>query len=99
MQTEDGFEMQMGTNHLGHFLLTSLLMPQLRAASEARILNLSSFAHWFAGLDLDNINLTNKYNRNTAYGNSKIANILFSREFNKRFAGKYPFCSNLELVL
>eukprot|EP00854_Cymbomonas_tetramitiformis_P009611 gene9611-11385_t len=53
--TADGFELQIGTNHLGHFLLTSKLMPQLQAAERARIVNVSSIAHTFGAVDLNNL--------------------------------------------
>ncbi|CAG2104906.1 unnamed protein product [Medioppia subpectinata] len=84
-QTEDGFEMQIGTNHLGHFLFTLHLIPLLKKAPAARIVNVSSEGHNFGKIHLDNINLRNgEYNNILAYGQSKLANVLFSRELAKR---------------
>ncbi len=86
-QTEDGFEMQFGTNHLGHFYLTYLLMPALLRADRARIVNTSSTARFFAG----SYDLSNPHNRGTydpwiAYGYSKRANLHFTLELNRRLA-------------
>ncbi|CAG2109542.1 unnamed protein product [Medioppia subpectinata] len=84
-QTEDGFEMQIGTNHLGHFLFTLHLIPLLKKAPAGRIVNVSSEGHNFGKIHLDNINLRNgEYNNILAYGQSKLANVLFSRELAKR---------------
>jgi len=82
--TKDGFEMQFGTNHLGHFLLTNLLLDRIKEAPSARIVNVSSGAHRFASLDFQNLNSERSYSRTTAYGNSKLANILFTRSLAKR---------------
>ncbi|CAG2174505.1 unnamed protein product [Oppiella nova] len=84
-QTEDGFEMQMGTNHLGHFLLTLHLIPLLKKSSAARVVTVSSCMHLMGEINIDNINLRNGiYDPVKAYNHSKLANILFSRELAKR---------------
>jgi NAD(P)-dependent dehydrogenase (short-subunit alcohol dehydrogenase family) len=85
-QTADGFEMQFGTNHLGHFLLTSLLSPAVLAGDQPRIVNLSSAGHTTSDVDLDDINFDNgDYEPWIAYGRSKTANALFSRGLAQRF--------------
>ncbi len=85
MRTADGFEMQFGTNHLGHFLLTARLLPALRAAAPARIVNLSSAGHKFGALNLDDPNYEQRdYNKWVAYGESKTANALFSVGLDRR---------------
>jgi NAD(P)-dependent dehydrogenase (short-subunit alcohol dehydrogenase family) len=83
---EDGLEMQFATNHLGHFLLTNLLMDNLKAAERARIVNLSSIAHKSTrGLDLDDINYDKEqYGGWKAYSRSKYCNILFTNELARR---------------
>jgi NAD(P)-dependent dehydrogenase (short-subunit alcohol dehydrogenase family) len=88
--TADGFEFQFGVNHLGHFLLTTLLLPQLRAAAaasgEARVVTLSSEAHRNWGIDLDDIDFQRRgYDTFLAYGQSKSANILMTVELQRRF--------------
>lgn len=85
--TEDGFELQMGTNHLGHFLLTNLLMDTLKASTPSRIINVSSILHKYGQIDRDDLNMSNGYNRHKAYFQSKLANILFTRELSKRLHG------------
>lgn len=88
-KTQDGFEMQFGTNHVGHFLLTNLIAPALVAAAPSRIVNLSSRGHHFAPTDLeDPMFETREYNKWIAYGNSKTANILFSVGLEKRLGSK-----------
>lgn len=84
-RTTDGFEMQFGTNHLGHFELTHLLEPQLGAAGGARIVNLSSDGHRLADVDLDDPNWQHReYDKFAAYGASKTANILHAVELDRR---------------
>ena len=79
--TQDGFEIQMGTNHLGHFALTGQLMPLLKTTKESRIVVLSSIAHKFGDIDLDDLQWKKrKYNTNRAYGDSKLANLYFMRQ-------------------
>lgn len=87
--TADGFEMQFGTNHLGHFALTKHLMPLVEAGEDKRIVNLSSRGHHFAPVDLDDPHFERRgYNEWISYGQSKTANVLFSVGLEDRFAGK-----------
>jgi NAD(P)-dependent dehydrogenase (short-subunit alcohol dehydrogenase family) len=82
-----GWEMQFATNHLGHFLLTCLLVPALRAGTPARIVNLSSGGHRFGSVDFEDPNFERReYDKWSSYGQSKTANILFSVELTKRLA-------------
>jgi len=82
-RTADGFELQLGTNHLGHFLFTALLAPSLRDG--ARIVNVSSRGHLGSGMDWDDPHYrTREYNKWQAYGQSKTANILFTRGLARR---------------
>jgi len=84
-RTADGFEMQFGTNHLGHFELTRLLVPQLVAAAGARIVNLSSDGHRLSDVDLDDPNWQHReYDKFAAYGASKTANVLHAVELDRR---------------
>ncbi len=84
-RTADGFEMQFGTNHLGHFELTRLLTPQLLAADGARIVILSSDGHRLSDVDLDDPNWERRdYDKFAAYGASKTANILHVVELDRR---------------
>ncbi|XP_022099436.1 retinol dehydrogenase 12-like [Acanthaster planci] len=85
--TEDGFEMHFGVNHLGHFLLTNLLLDLLKSSSPARVVNVSSIAHGSGKIHWDDVNMTNTYDRFDAYGQSKLANMLFTRELSKRLEG------------
>ncbi len=89
-QTHEGFEMTFGVNHLGHFLLTSLLVDRLIASAPARIVNLSSDAHKGArkGLDWDDLQRTRSYKGMPVYCESKLANIYFTRELARRLEGK-----------
>lgn len=88
LKTEDGFEMQIGTNHFGHFLFTNLLLDKIKKSSPARIVTVSSKAHVRGKIDLDDINSEKKeYSRIAAYGQSKLANILFSLELSKKLQG------------
>jgi NAD(P)-dependent dehydrogenase (short-subunit alcohol dehydrogenase family) len=80
-RTKDGFELQIGTNHLGHFALTNLLLP----AITDRVVTISSFAHRTGKIRLDDLNFEHgRYGRWTAYGQSKLANLLFTRELQRR---------------
>lgn len=85
-RTEDGFEMQFGVNHLGHWALTSRLMPNLLAADAARIVNVTSMAHHtLAQLDPSNPHLEGEYDPWKAYGQSKLANYHFTLGLQRAF--------------
>ena len=87
--TADGFELQFGVDHLGHFLLTTLLMPQLRAAGEARVVTVSSEAHRPWPIDLTDLDFTRRgYDTFAAYGAAKSANILMTVELQRRFGNE-----------
>lgn len=84
-RTADGFEMQFGTNHLGHFAWTNLLEPLLLAGAPARVVNLSSAGHRIADIDLEDPNWESRpYNKFDAYGAAKTANVLFTVELDRR---------------
>lgn len=83
-ETVDGFELQFGTNHLGHFALTGLLMERLLAAPAPRVVCVTSGAHWIGSIDFDDLQSENRYWRWTAYGQSKLANLMFARELARR---------------
>lgn len=85
--TKDGFEMQLGVNHLGHFLLTNLLLDIMKASAPARIVVLSSLAHKYGEINRDDLNSEKSYNKYKAYSQSKLANILFTQELAKRLKG------------
>ncbi|MGY6018513.1 oxidoreductase [Streptomyces spinosirectus] len=84
--TADGFETQIGVNHLGHFALTGRLLPLLLATPGARVVTVSSEMHAVANIDLDDLNSERRYRRWIAYGRSKSANLLFTHEFARRLA-------------
>ena len=86
-KTEDGFEIQFGVNHLAHFLLTNLLLDEIKAAAPSRIINVSSIGHKFGSIQFDDINFEKSYDPWKAYGQSKLANILFSLELTERLKG------------
>jgi NAD(P)-dependent dehydrogenase (short-subunit alcohol dehydrogenase family) len=83
-ETKDGFELQFGTNHLGHFALTGLLLPLLLAGPGARVVTVSSDAHARGKIDFDDLGLERGYGRMSAYGRSKLANLLFMLELRRR---------------
>ncbi|WP_434421018.1 oxidoreductase [Nannocystis pusilla] len=85
--TADGFEKQFGTNHLGHFALTGLLLPALRASAAPRVVTVSSAVAWPAQLDLDDLQSERRYTPMGAYGRSKLANLLFMLELQRRAGG------------
>ncbi|MEO0643973.1 MAG: SDR family NAD(P)-dependent oxidoreductase [Pseudomonadota bacterium] len=92
-RTDDGFEMQFGTNHLGHFALTAGLMPLILKSANTpgsgRIVNLSSRGHFITPVNLEDPNFENRpYDEWLSYGHAKTANVLFSVGLEKRFAGK-----------
>ena len=82
-RTTDGFELQFGTNHLGHFALTNLLLPHITA--HGRVVTVSSGAHRYGKIDFDDLNWEHRrYRRWRAYGQSKLANLLFTMELQRR---------------
>jgi len=106
--TADGFELQFGTNHLGHFALTGLLLDRLLVTPKSRIVTVSSVGHRIrARIHFDDLQLEHGYGRVTAYGQSKLANLLFTYELQRRLAAAdagtlalaaHPGGSNTELV-
>jgi NAD(P)-dependent dehydrogenase (short-subunit alcohol dehydrogenase family) len=88
-RTADGFELQFGTNHLGHFLFTGLLVPLLVAGAPARIVNLSSDGHMLSDVHWDDPSFErHDYEKWSSYGQSKTANVLFSVELERRLGAK-----------
>ncbi len=85
-ETADGFELQIGTNHFGHFALTGLLFDELKKKPGARIVTLSSNAHKMGKIDFDDLNREKGYRRWQAYGQSKLANLIFAIDLNSRIA-------------
>jgi NAD(P)-dependent dehydrogenase (short-subunit alcohol dehydrogenase family) len=83
-RTADGFELQFGTNHLGHFLLTTLLLDSMEGREDARVVTLSSTAHKIGRISFDNLDGDRHYFRWRAYGQSKLANLLFALELDRR---------------
>jgi NAD(P)-dependent dehydrogenase (short-subunit alcohol dehydrogenase family) len=85
--TRDGWEMQFGVNHLGHFLLTNLLLDLMKKSAPSRIVNVSSGAHKIGKIFFTDVNLTDNYSVWRAYAQSKLANILFTYELARRLDG------------
>jgi NAD(P)-dependent dehydrogenase (short-subunit alcohol dehydrogenase family) len=83
-RTEDGFEMQIGVNHLGHFALTGLLLDRLLAAPAARVVSVTSLAHRIGRIRFEDIDGAQRYRKWEAYGQSKLANVLFAIELHRR---------------
>lgn len=83
-KTEDGFESQIGVNHLGHFLLTALLIDLMPDNSDARIVSLSSNAHKFGKINFEDLQSEQKYSSTAAYGQSKLACLMFADELNRK---------------
>jgi NAD(P)-dependent dehydrogenase (short-subunit alcohol dehydrogenase family) len=104
--TKDGFELQFGTNHLGHFALTGLLLDRVLAAPASRIVSVSSQGHRFVdGIRFDDVQSERDYSRVRAYGQSKLANLLFTYELQRKLRGTqtiaaaaHPGGSNTELA-
>jgi NAD(P)-dependent dehydrogenase (short-subunit alcohol dehydrogenase family) len=104
--TKDGFELQFGTNHLGHFALTNLLLDRVLAVPGSRIITVSSVGHRFArGIRFDDLQWERSYSRVGAYGQAKLANLLFTYELQRRLQGTntvavaaHPGGSNTELT-
>jgi NAD(P)-dependent dehydrogenase (short-subunit alcohol dehydrogenase family) len=105
--TADGFELQFGTNHLGHFALTGLLLDKVLAAPGSRVVTVSSMGHRIRSrIDFDDLDFERRYSRVAAYGRSKLANLLFTYELQRRLAradastvavAAHPGGSNTEL--
>lgn len=105
METQDGYETQFGTNHLGHFLLTNLLLDKIKACAPSRIVNVSSHGHFYGEIDFDDLLGKKKYDSYKAYFQSKLANVLFTRQLAKRLQGTgvttnslHPGAVNTELA-
>ncbi len=105
--TKDGFELQFGTNHLGHFALTGLLLDRLLPVPGSRVVTVSSMGHRIrAAIHFDDLQWERGYNRVSAYGQSKLANLLFTYELQRRLASTgntiaaaaHPGGSNTELM-
>ncbi|XP_052064363.1 retinol dehydrogenase 12-like isoform X1 [Mytilus californianus] len=86
-KTDDGFEMQFGVNHLGHFLLTNLLLDKLKISAPSRVVTVSSLAHERGKINFDDLNQEKNYDPGSAYSQSKLANVLFSSELAKKLQG------------
>lgn len=84
--TVDGFEMQFGTNHLGHFALTGLLLPVILNTPGARVVTVSSSLHQSGHINFEDLHGKTKYNESTAYSQSKLANVLFAYELQRKFS-------------
>ncbi|KAJ8287546.1 hypothetical protein COCON_G00002050 [Conger conger] len=83
-KTEEGFEMQFGVNHLGHFLLTHLLLDLLKRSAPSRVVVVSSKLYKYGDIDFEDLNSERSYNKAFAYSRSKLANLLFTSELAKR---------------
>ncbi|MGW6793619.1 SDR family NAD(P)-dependent oxidoreductase [Streptomyces chartreusis] len=105
--TADGFELQFGTNHLGHFALTGLLLDRLLPVPGSRVVTVSSFGHRIrAAIHFDDLQWERSYSRVAAYGQAKLANLMFTYELQRRLASHgttiavaaHPGLSNTELA-
>jgi len=85
--TKDGFELQFGTNHLGHFAFTGRMLDLLLATPDSRVVTVSSIGHRFGRIRFDDLHAERGYNRFAAYGTSKLANLLFTYELQHRLTG------------
>ncbi len=86
--TADGFEAQFGVNHLGHFALTGLLLPALLARPGARVVSVTSMVHWAGRIDFDDLDARRRYRRWAAYAQSKLADLVFAKELDRRARGR-----------
>ncbi|MEE9244437.1 MAG: SDR family NAD(P)-dependent oxidoreductase [Mycobacterium sp.] len=105
--TEDGFELQFGTNHLGHFALTGLLLNNMLAVQGSRVVTISSNAHRGGTINFDDLQSERHYNRMRAYGQAKLANLMFTYELDRRLLARgaqtiavaaHPGSSNTDLA-
>lgn len=85
-RTEDGFELQFGTNHLGHFALTALVLPSLLEVPGSRVVTVSSNGHKTGRIRFDDLQFGRRYRRMASYGQSKLANLMFTYELQRRLA-------------
>ncbi len=83
-RTEDGFELTLATNHLGHFALTGLVLDRLLATPGSRVVTMSSQGHWEGVMNFDDLQSEHGYQPDTAYFQSKLANLLFTYELDRR---------------
>jgi NAD(P)-dependent dehydrogenase (short-subunit alcohol dehydrogenase family) len=106
-QTKDGFELQFGTNHLGHFALTGLVLPSLLEVPGSRVVTISSNGHKVGRIHFDDLQWERRYRKMSAYAQSKLANLLFTYELQRRLAAAgaltiavaaHPGTANTELV-
>jgi len=86
-RTDDGFELQLGVNHLGHFALTGLLLGQMLGRAGSRVITVSSNGHKSGRIDFDDLQSQRRYRRMAAYYQSKLANLMFTYELQRRLAG------------
>ncbi|PNW79029.1 hypothetical protein CHLRE_09g398252v5 [Chlamydomonas reinhardtii] len=95
MSTAQGFEYQLGVNHLGHFALTTAVLPALQAANKpVRVINVASAAHMFGKIDFDDLMRDRNYDAWEAYGQSKLANVMFTYEMARRVGPTSPITVN-----
>lgn len=94
--SEEGLELTFAVNHLAPFLLTNLLLPTLKASAPARIINVSSVVHRWAYLDFDNLQGEQRYRMDSAYNQSKLANVFFTYELARRLRGTGITANSLE---
>ncbi len=94
-KTGDGFELQFGTNHLGHFALTGLLLERMEGREDARVVIVSSAAHRYGRIRFDDLQTERRYRRWRAYGQAKLANVLFAFELERRLRAAGSTVSSL----
>lgn len=87
--TRDGIEIQLGVNHIGHFLLTNLLLDHLKSSAPSRIVNVSGHVHYSGKINKEDFNSDNSYDPAVAYNQSKLATCLFTKELAKKLKGFY----------
>lgn len=91
IETSEGLEMHMATNHIGHFALTGLLYPTITNTQNARVVTMSSLAHRSGNIDFDDFNWEKRtYDRGKSYGDSKLANLMFVRSLQEKFNSDAP---------